>query len=276
MLHHMTRSQRAKAKGGATWSSNARWERWRKHVAGVKSMTHQPRTVWVNNIYDDLIMVSGGQSIRSVELVGNQRLKALMQMDRACSSPDMQTISQDDVRFSLRLADVKAPSTTHQVEFVTYLFDTNSTLIVTWGNLVQCSSLLGRILYVSLVSHSHPALPLNCIVCPVLFVSQRISTQRLRAPPRYSLSRPSPRPPPFHCFAQVFAPRPLLEPAPSNKIPIHRKPNSLQHCVPPSGMENIQRNQSAPEFMHLQGVKGLLVGFVQLDPEAECVGCQRM
>jgi hypothetical protein len=40
--------------------------------------------------------------IRSVELVGNQRMKALMQMDHACSSPDAQMISQDDVRSRLQ------------------------------------------------------------------------------------------------------------------------------------------------------------------------------
>jgi hypothetical protein len=101
-------------------------------VASVNSMTHQPRTIDVNNIYDDLIMVSGGQYIYSVELVGNKRLKDLMQMDPMWSSPDTQMISQDDVRFRLKIADVKNPSTTHQVEFVTYLFDTNSTLIITW------------------------------------------------------------------------------------------------------------------------------------------------
>jgi hypothetical protein len=142
--------------------------------------------IWVNNIwYDGLIMDSGGQLIHSVEFVHNQRPKALMKMDRACSSPDAKTICQDDVRFSLRLADVKAPSTAHQVEFVTYLFDTNLALIFTWGDLSQRLSLLGRILYVSLASHTHLASSLNYIVCPMLFVSQRI-----RAPPRYSLSRP--------------------------------------------------------------------------------------
>jgi len=93
MLRHMTRSQCVKAKGGATWSSSARGKRWRKHVASVKSMTHQPRTIGVNNIYDDLIMVSGGQYIYSVELVGNKRLKDLMQMDPMWSGPDTQMIS---------------------------------------------------------------------------------------------------------------------------------------------------------------------------------------
>jgi hypothetical protein len=203
----MTRSQRTKAKGGDTWSSSARGERWRKQLAGAKLMTHRLRTNWVNDIwYDDLIMDSGGLLIRSVEFVGNQRPKALTQMDRACSSPDAKRICQDDVRFSPRLADVKAPSTTHQVEFVTYLFDTKLALIVTWGDLSQRSSLLGRILYVSLASHIHPVLSLKYIVCPVLFVSQRIPSQRFRAPPRYSLPRPPPRPPPFHCLAQVFTP----------------------------------------------------------------------
>jgi len=41
-------------------------------------------------------------------------------------------------------------------------------------------------------------------------------------------------------------------------------------------MENKQKNHNAPEIMHLQGIKGLLVGFDQPDPEMECVGCQRL
>jgi hypothetical protein len=40
-------------------------------------------------------------------------------------------------------------------------------------------------------------------------------------------------------------------------------------------MENSQRNQSAPKFMHLQGFKGFLGGYVQSDLEEECVGYQR-
>jgi hypothetical protein len=41
-------------------------------------------------------------------------------------------------------------------------------------------------------------------------------------------------------------------------------------------MENTQRNQSAPDFMHLQGVKCFLASSAQSNHEEECVGCQRM
>jgi hypothetical protein len=170
-MRHMTRSQHAKARGGATWSSSTKGDKWSRHVANasgerwsrqvtrVKPMTHRLRTVRANSLCINLIMVSGGQLIRSIKLVGNQGMKALMQMVHAYSSADAQMISQDDVRSRLKLTEMKASSTSHKVDFVTYLFDTSSTLIITWGNLDRCSSLLGKILFVVLVSHSHPVLP---------------------------------------------------------------------------------------------------------------------
>jgi hypothetical protein len=68
------------------WPS-ANGERWRRQVASVNLMTHRPSTVGVNSLCVGLIMVSGGQLIRSVNIVGNQGMKALMQMDCACNSP---------------------------------------------------------------------------------------------------------------------------------------------------------------------------------------------
>jgi hypothetical protein len=161
-MRHMTRSQRAKVRGGATWSSNAKGDRWSRHVEQVEqandsgewwsrqvasenSTSHRPSTSTVNSSCDGLIMVLGGQLFRSFKLVGKQGRKALTQMDRACNNPDAQVIFPGDVRSKPKPADMKASGTSHRVYFVTFLFDTNSTLIVTWGNFVQYFSLQGKV-----------------------------------------------------------------------------------------------------------------------------------
>lgn len=202
-------------------------------------------------------MAWGGLLIHSTKFVGNRRLKAMTQMGWACSSPEAKWICQGDIGINPWLKDLKGPSTTHQVEFVIYLIDTNLALIVTWRDLSQRSSLLGRIFYESLPSHIHPAFSPSHIVCSTLFAPQRDSPQRFRA---LALS-PLPRPPPIHRLTQVFALQPLLGLVSSNIIFLDlKKSSSLQNCVPPNNMENRQKNHIAPRITHSRGVKGLLVG----------------
>jgi hypothetical protein len=204
----------------------------------------------------------------------------MTQMGRACNSSEAKWICQGDDGSSPWLEDLKGPSTTPQEEFVIYLIDTNLALNVTWGDLSQrfwAASLLGRISYESMPSHLHPAFSLNHLVCSTLFAPQRDSPQRFRAPPLSPLPSHSPRPSPIHCLAQTFTSRPMLGPASSNiRFLDLKKSSPLQNCVPPSNMENRQKNHNAPRIMNLQGVKGLLVGLDQPDPEMECAGCQRL
>jgi hypothetical protein len=253
--------------------ANDSGEWWSRRVASVISTSHRPSTTVVNSLCDDFIMVSGGQLFCPFELVGTQGMKALTQMDHcACSSPDAQVICQGDVRSRPKPADMKASGTSHQVDYVTFLFGTNSTLIVTWGNFGQYSSLQGKSLFVVLVSHFRPVLSLYCLGCSLSFVFQSFSSQSFWAPPRYSLNRPPPRPPPCLCSAQTLTQWSLLISAPPFFFPLHRKPNSLQLCGPLSSLDNSQRNQSASTLVHMQGVKGLLVGSGQLEPRGGMCG----
>jgi hypothetical protein len=108
--------------------------KWRRKLAGEKTGPHRP---WINRVnknwYDDFIMVWGGLLILPTEFVGNRWSKTMMQMGRACSSPEAEWNCQGEDGFDPWLGDMKGPSTTLQVEFVVYLIDTNLALIVTWG-----------------------------------------------------------------------------------------------------------------------------------------------
>jgi hypothetical protein len=97
-------------------------------------------------------------------------MKAPTQMDRACNNPDARVIFQGDVTFRPNPMDMKASGTSNQVDFVTFLFDTNSTLIFTWGNFDQYSSLRGKSLFLVLVSHFRPILSLYYLGCSLSFV----------------------------------------------------------------------------------------------------------
>jgi hypothetical protein len=332
---HMTRSQRAKVGGGAYWSSSAhkdRWtrhadtsaieDRWIRHVEQASDSGRRwsrrvasligHRAAAANSLGDGSIMVLGGQSFRPFVLVGTQGMKAPTQMDSACDNPDTQVMCQGDARFRPKPGDMKVSGTSHKVDSATFLFGTNSALIVTWGNFGQYSSLQGKILFVVLVSHFRPP---YCLGRSLTFVFQFFSLQSFWAPPRFSLNFSYPRPLPcfrsaqnltqwpqltllisFQCFgapprlalkhltprtlsrlcsAQNFFQWLLLILDPPILSPLHIIPNSLQPCGPLSRLDNSRRTQSASTLVDMQGGKGLFVGSGQLDPEEECMGCQR-
>jgi hypothetical protein len=202
-------------------------------------------------------------------------MKALTQMDHACSSLNTHVICQGDVRFRTKPTNMKASGTSHQVYYVTFMFGMNSALIVTWGIFDQYLSLQGKSLFVVLVSHFRPVFSPYCLGFSLSFLFQSFSSQNLWDPPHYSLNRPPPHPLPCLCSAQTLTQWSLLVLSTPFFFPLHRNPNSLNLCDPLSNLDNSQRNQSASALVHMQGVKGLLTGSGKLETEEECVGCQR-
>jgi hypothetical protein len=136
--HQRNRGQvdQARGAGQRQWGKVEQSGKWQ-----VSSVIVQLR---LTDLGDGSIMVSGGQSFRPFELVGTQGMKAPTQMDSACGNPDAQVICQGDTRFRPKPGDMKVSGTSHQVDSVTFLFGTNSTLIVTWGNFASTRPCRGK------------------------------------------------------------------------------------------------------------------------------------
>jgi hypothetical protein len=246
-------------------------DRWRQQLVGEKIGPPRPRTNRVNEIwYEDPIIAWGGMLIHSAEFMGNRRLKAMTQMGRACSRSEAKWNRQGDDGSSPWLEDLKGPSTAPQAEVVIHLFDMILVLNVTWGELSQrlrVVSLLGRIFFESMPSHLHLAFSPDHIVCSALFVPQRDSPHRFWATLLFPLPLPSPCPSLTHCLVRTLTSRPMLGPASSiSRLLELKKSSPLQNCVPPSSMDNRQKNHNVPRIVNSQGVKGLLVGLDQSGP----------
>jgi hypothetical protein len=185
MITHKTRSHHAKAMGVNTWSSSVRLGRWRRQLAGEMTGSHQQSLNRANgNWHDYFIMAWDGFIVRPTEFMGNRSSKPLMQMGRACSSPEAAWNRQGDDGFSPWLGGMKGLSTTLQVESEFYLIDMNFALIVPWGEFSQrlwAVSLLWRISHEFKLSPVFSVFSLNHLARNfALFVSWNELTQSLR------------------------------------------------------------------------------------------------